>query len=72
MNVSHAISQPSVPRAPRTLLTIVITKYALPLNAFVWVLGLITWVIWANKHWNGLDENIIKNVIDSGNRDFKD
>lgn len=45
------------------------SQYALPLNAFVWVLGLVTWVIWANKHWDGLDENVIKEVMDDTDRE---
>ena len=47
-------------------------NYALPINAFVWIVALIWWFAWARRHWKGLDAEIIDKVVADGDRDTKD
>jgi hypothetical protein len=47
-------------------------NYALPINAFVRIVALIWWFVWARRHWKGLDVEIIDKVVADGDRDTKD
>lgn len=47
-------------------------NYALPINAFVWIVALVLWVVWGRRKWAGLDAVIIEKVIADGDRDTKD
>lgn len=44
----------------------------MPLKPFVWLVGLVSWVLWANKHWPGLDQDLIRGVITDGDSDGKE
>lgn len=44
-------------------------NYALPIFVFTTLLALGLWVFWAEKHWRGLDLDIIEYVIAEGEAD---
>lgn len=44
----------------------------LPINAFIWIVSLVLWVVWGKRSWRGLDGDIITKVVADGDRDTKD
>ncbi|KAK3669863.1 hypothetical protein LTR78_010244 [Recurvomyces mirabilis] len=47
-------------------------NYALPIFGFVLVVALVRWFVWANKHWPGLNKEIIETVLADSDRNTKD
>ncbi|KAK5169520.1 uncharacterized protein LTR77_005496 [Saxophila tyrrhenica] len=47
-------------------------NYALPINALVWIVAIVSWFAWARKNWQGLDIEIIDKVVADGDRDTKE
>lgn len=47
-------------------------NYALPINAFVWIVAIVLWFVWGRTRWKGLDEMIVEKVVTDGDRDTKD
>jgi choline transport protein len=47
-------------------------NYALPINAFVQIIALVWWVVWARKHWRGINEIVVKVVVADAERRTKD
>lgn len=47
-------------------------NYALPINALVWLFAVVFWFVWGQKHWRGLDNDVIGKVVADGDRDTKD
>ncbi|KAK4913673.1 hypothetical protein LTR49_018007 [Elasticomyces elasticus] len=47
-------------------------NYALPINAAVWIVALITWFVYANKKWKGLNIALSEKIVADGDRDTKD
>ena len=47
-------------------------NYALPINAFIWIVAILLWVFWGSRRWRGLDEGVIEKVVNDGDRDTKD
>ena len=47
-------------------------NYALPIFAFVLAVALVRWIVWANKHWPGLNKEIIETVLADSDRNTKD
>ena len=47
-------------------------NYALPINAFVWIIAVVSWFTWANKNWSGLNNEIVSIVVGDADRDTKD
>lgn len=58
---------------PRYLpITAPLMNYALPINAFIWLLAIVFWFAWGRKNWKGLDAEVIDKVLADGYRDTKD
>ena len=53
-------------------ITALYMNYALPINAFVWIVALIMWFLYANKSWRGLDTDLVDKIVADGDRDTKD
>ncbi|KAK5715815.1 hypothetical protein LTR17_016646 [Elasticomyces elasticus] len=53
-------------------ITALYMNYALPINAFVWIMALIMWYAYANKKWRGLDIDLMEKVVADGDRDTKE
>ncbi|KAK3615262.1 hypothetical protein LTR22_027504 [Elasticomyces elasticus] len=47
-------------------------NYALPINAAVWIVALITWFVYASKKWKGLNIALSEKIVADGDRDTKD
>ena len=47
-------------------------NYALPINAFIWIVALVMWFVWGRRRWGGLDTVVIEKVLADGDRDTKD
>lgn len=47
-------------------------NYALPINAFIWILAIVLWFAWGRTKWEGLDTVIIEKVVADGDRDTTD
>lgn len=50
------------------------TKYALPINAFVWLFAVFSWFAWGKRRWAGLNSAVIERVLldDDGRDDRKE
>lgn len=50
-------------------------KYALPINAFVWLFAVFSWFAWGKRRWAGLNSAVIERVLlddDNGRDDRKE
>lgn len=49
-------------------------KYALPINAFVWLFAVFSWFAWGKRRWAGLNSAVIERVLldDDGRDDRKE
>lgn len=47
-------------------------NYALPINAFVVIVAVIMWFVWAKKNWKGLNKEIVDLVVADSDRNTKD
>ena len=47
-------------------------SYALPINAFVQLVALGWWFLWAKKNWKGLNKDIVDAVLADSDRNTKD
>ncbi|KAF2217704.1 hypothetical protein CERZMDRAFT_63866 [Cercospora zeae-maydis SCOH1-5] len=47
-------------------------NYALPINAFVWLFAIVSYVAWGRARWQGLDSDVIDKVLADSDRDTKD
>lgn len=47
-------------------------NYALPINVLVWLFALATWFGWGQRHWPGLNKEVVDAVVADSNRDTKD
>lgn len=50
-------------------------KYALPINAFVWLFAVFSWFAWGKRRWAGLNSAVIERVLlddDNGREDRKE
>ncbi|OQO01562.1 hypothetical protein B0A48_12598 [Cryoendolithus antarcticus] len=41
-------------------------NYALPINALIWIIALVTWFAWARNHWPGLNIELIDKIVADG------
>ncbi len=47
-------------------------NYALPINALIWLIAIVSWFGWAEKNWAGLDVELINKIVADGERDTKE
>jgi choline transport protein len=47
-------------------------NYALPINAFVQIVALVWWFVWAKKNWRGLNKDVVDLVLADSDRNTKD